>query len=92
MLLPGNAVGGALAVLVPTVVPFPMIQDREVGPGLAIRTSIRAVALNPGAMALWGRVAATGLVVGTLPLFIGLAVVVQVLGHAAWHLYRKVLA
>ncbi|WP_198369325.1 DUF2189 domain-containing protein [Roseomonas rosulenta] len=93
MLLLGNAVGGALAVLVLvlTVVSFPMILDRGVTPGLAIRTSIRAVALNPGAMALWGMVVVAGLVVGTLPLFIGLAVVVPVLGHATWHLYRKVV-
>ncbi|BDG72290.1 hypothetical protein Rmf_22190 [Roseomonas fluvialis] len=93
MLLIGNLVGGGFAVLVLvlTVVSFPMILDRQVGPGVAIRTSVRAVILNPMAMALWGVVVAAGLVIGTVPLFIGLAVVVPVLGHATWHLYRKVV-
>jgi uncharacterized membrane protein len=68
-----------------------MILDRQVPPGIAIRTSIRAVALNPVTMALWGLVVAAGLVIGTLPLFIGLSVVMPVLGHATWHLYRKVV-
>lgn len=93
MILIGNVVGGAFAVLVLTltVVSFPMILDREVAPALAVRTSIRAVMLNPLIMALWGLVVAASLVVGMLPLFIGLSVVMPVLGHATWHLYRKVV-
>jgi uncharacterized membrane protein len=93
MILIGNLVGGifAVVVLTLTVVSFPMILDRQVAPGIAIRTSIRAVALNPVTMALWGLVVAAGLVIGTLPLFIGLSVVMPVLGHATWHLYRKVV-
>lgn len=93
MILIGNVVGGAFALLVLTltVVSFPMILDREVAPGLAIRTSIRAVMLNPAIMTLWGLVVAAALVVGMLPLFIGLSVVMPVLGHATWHLYRKVI-
>jgi uncharacterized membrane protein len=42
-------------------------------------------------MAAWGLVVAVGLVIGSLPLFFGLAVVMPVLGHATWHLYRKVV-
>ncbi|MBV9590648.1 MAG: hypothetical protein JO310_13705, partial [Hyphomicrobiales bacterium] len=57
----------------------------------AIHTSIRAVLANPLMMAIWGLIVAALLVLGTIPLFIGLAVVMPVLGHATWHLYRKVV-
>ncbi|MGY3459813.1 putative membrane protein [Bradyrhizobium sp. LM3.4] len=57
----------------------------------AIRASLRAVAANPVAMAGWGLVVAALLVIGSLPLFVGLAVVLPVLGHATWHLYRRVV-
>lgn len=82
----------ALAVLAISVVSFPLLLDREVGLGTAIATSVRAVAANPGPMATWGLIVAAGLVIGTIPLFLGLIVVMPVLGHATWHLYRKVVA
>jgi uncharacterized membrane protein len=49
------------------------------------------VTVNPVPMALWGLVVAAGLVVGSIPLFLGLIIVLPVLGHATWHLYRKVV-
>jgi uncharacterized membrane protein len=55
-------------------------------------TSLRAVAKNPVPMAAWGLIVAVLLVLGSLPLFLGLAVVIPLLGHATWHLYRKVIA
>lgn len=90
----GNGVGLLFAALVLTltVVAFPMLLDRRVGPAMAVRTSVRAVLSNPVPMALWGLVVAALLVLGSLPLFAGLAVVMPVLGHATWHLYRKVVA
>lgn len=93
MILIGNAVGLVFAVVVLAVsaVSFPMILDRGVGPALAMRTSIRAMRANPVTMAIWGMMIAAGLVLGTLPLFIGLSVVMPVLGHATWHLYRRVV-
>ena len=89
----GNAVGFAFAVLVLTisVVAFPLILDRGVGVGTAIATSRRVVLANPGPMAAWGLTVAALVALGSLPLFIGLAIVVPVLGHATWHLYRKVV-
>jgi uncharacterized membrane protein len=54
-------------------------------------TSLRAVARNPVPMAVWGLIVAVLLVLGSLPLFLGLAVVIPLLGHATWHLYRKVI-
>ena len=59
--------------------------------GTALRASLRAVVANPVPMALWGVMVAGLLALGSLPLFVGLAVVLPVLGHATWHLYRKVV-
>ena len=47
---------------------------------------------NPITMAAWGLIIAFLLLIGCLPLFVGLAVVMPILGHATWHLYRKVVA
>jgi uncharacterized membrane protein len=89
----GNLIGFCFAVwvLVISVVSFPLLVDRDVGAAAAITTSVRAVAANPGTMAAWGFIVAALLLLGSLPAFMGLAVVVPVLGHATWHLYRKVI-
>ncbi len=89
----GVGVGFLFAVLslAISVVSFPLLLDRKVGVVTAVNTSIRAVIANPGPMAAWGAVVVAGLVLGSIPLFIGLAIVMPVLGHATWHLYRKVL-
>ncbi|PWR20164.1 DUF2189 domain-containing protein [Zavarzinia aquatilis] len=94
MTLAGLAVGFlfAVAVLAISVVSFPMMLDRHVRVDIAIATSVRVVATNPGVMAAWGVIVAGGLLLGTLPLFTGLIVVLPVLGHASWHLYRRVVA
>jgi uncharacterized membrane protein len=93
MIVVGIAVGFlfALLVLVISVVSFPLLLDRDIGLGTAISTSMRAAILNPGPMAIWGLIVAGGLVLGSIPLFLGLIFVVPVLGHATWHLYRKVV-
>lgn len=90
----GVGVGFLFAVLslAVSVVAFPMLIDRKVGVDTAVWTSVRAVAANPVAMGSWGLIVVGGLVLGSLPLFIGLAIVMPVLGHATWHLYRKVVA
>jgi uncharacterized membrane protein len=82
----------ALVVLTIGIVSFPMLLDRPVGVGTAIATSVRAVRMSPGPMAMWGFIVAASLLAGALPLLIGLAIVLPVLGHATWHLYRKVVA
>ena len=82
----------ALLVLVISVVSFPLLLDRDVGLGAAIWTSVRVVIGNPGPMAIWGLIVAGGLVIGSIPLLLGLIIVMPVLGHATWHLYRKVVA
>jgi len=93
MIVVGIGVGFlfALLALAVSVVSFPLLLDRNVGIGNAVSTSMRAVATNPGVMALWGLIVACGLVLGSLPFFVGLVVVLPVLGHATWHLYRSVV-
>jgi uncharacterized membrane protein len=91
LIILGNGVGFlfALVVLTISVVSFPLLLDRDVGAVEAVLTSIRAVKTNPVPMAAWGLIVAACLVIGSLPFFVGLCVVVPVLGHATWHLYRK---
>ncbi len=93
LILVGNLVGLLFAALVltTTVVSFPLLLDRDVGAATALLTSIRAVLNNPITMAAWGVIVAVLLFVGSLPLFLGLTVVLPILGHATWHLYRKVV-
>ena len=93
LIIVGNFVGFLFAVTVLTisVVSFPLLLDRDVGAVEAVLTSVRAVAANPWTMALWGLIVAGLLVIGSLPLLFGLAVVVPILGHSTWHLYRKVV-
>jgi len=93
LILIGNAVGLAFAIaaLSLTVVSFPLLLDRHVDLATAVRTSIAAVQHNPRVMAIWGLIVAGLLVLGTLPVLVGLVVVMPVLGHATWHLYRKVV-
>ncbi len=82
----------AVVVLAISVVSFPMLLDRDVGAVFAIQTSVRAVAANPTTMLVWGMIVAGTLAIGSIPLFVGLAIVMPVLGHSTWHLYRKVVA
>jgi uncharacterized membrane protein len=91
LIVVGTGVGFLFAVLVLTIsaVSFPLLLDRDVGAAVALFTSIRVVVANPLTMALWGFIVAALLVVGSLPCFLGLTVVMPVLGHATWHLYRK---
>jgi uncharacterized membrane protein len=93
LIIVGWGVGFFFAVLAfsISVVSFPLLLDRDVGVVTAVLTSIRAVLANPVTMALWGCIVAGALAVGSLPFFFGLAVVLPVLGHATWHLYRKVV-
>jgi uncharacterized membrane protein len=82
----------ALLALCISVVSFPLMLDRHAGALEAMVTSLRVAGRNPVPIAAWGLIVAALLVVGSLPFFLGLAVVIPLLGHATWHLYRKVIA
>jgi uncharacterized membrane protein len=93
MILIGGAIGIAFAaaVLVVSVVSMPMLVDCNITSAKAVSTSIRASRENPGAMLRWGIIVAAFLIAGSIPLFIGLAVVLPWLGYSTWHLYTRMV-
>jgi uncharacterized membrane protein len=93
-LVVGTFVGAALAFILYaiTVVSFPLLLDRDVDFITAMITSIKAVATSPAPMLLWGLMIMALIMLAALPAFIGLLAVLPVLGHASWHLYRRVIA
>ncbi|MDR3511469.1 MAG: DUF2189 domain-containing protein [Caulobacteraceae bacterium] len=93
MIVAGNLTGLAFAVatLALAVVSFPMAVDKQVDAITAVSTSVRAVSANPKVMASWGFRVAGLLVLGSLPAFVGLAIVLPVLGYATWHLYSRLV-
>jgi uncharacterized membrane protein len=93
LILLGNLIGFVFAVVVLAIsaISFPLLLDRDVGVAVAVYTSLKAVAKNPVPVALWGLIVAALLVIGSLPAFVGLAIVMPVLGHATWHLYRRLV-
>jgi uncharacterized membrane protein len=90
----GNVIGAALSLVLfsLTVVSFPLLLDRDVDFVTAMITSVRAVVANPRVMVVWAAIVTITLVVSMVPMFIGLVVTLPVLGHATWHLYRRVVA
>lgn len=91
MILIGLPVGFlfALAALAVSTLSFPMLLDRDVGLPRAVLTSARLMRESPGPVLAWGAIVVAGLVIGALPLLLGLAVTLPILGHATWHLYRR---
>jgi uncharacterized membrane protein len=91
MLIIGCAVGFvfAAATLAITIVSIPLLLDRHVGVPVAIATSLKLTRENPVTVGVWGLIVAAGLVIGSIPMLLGLIVVLPVLGHATWHLYRR---
>ena len=94
MLAVGTVVGAGFAgvLFAITVVGLPLLLDKELDFVTAMITSVSAVLQNPVPMLLWGVLVAGLLFLGMLPAFLGLFVVLPVLGHATWHIYRAVLA
>jgi uncharacterized membrane protein len=90
----GNAVGAALSLILfsLTVVSFPLLLDRDVDFVTAMITSVRAVVASPAPMVGWAAIVVVLLIVSALPCFLGLLATLPVLGHATWHLYRRIVA
>lgn len=89
----GHVVGAVLATILfsLTVISFPLLLDREVDFITAMITSVRAVSTNPVPMLGFAAAIAALCLVAMLPAFLGLVVLLPVLGHATWHLYRRVV-
>ena len=93
LIVVGNLVGFIFAAVAFTVgvISFPLLIDKDVSFATAVTTSARSVQANPLVLTLWGGIVAVALAAGFLSLFVGLAVVLPVLGHATWHLYRHLV-
>jgi len=93
LIILGNLIGLAFAALVvaTSIVSLPMLVDCDVGASEAVATSWRTARANPAVVARWGVMVAALLVLGSIPLFLGLAVVLPWLGYATWHLYTKLV-
>lgn len=93
LILYGNAVGFffAFAALGISVVAFPLLLDKPTTMVTAVSTSIRVVSSNTLVMAIWGVTVVVLLTAGAFVFLIGLAAVLPILGHATWHLYRKIV-
>ncbi|HMN71582.1 MAG TPA: DUF2189 domain-containing protein [Rhodoblastus sp.] len=89
----GNATGFIFAAVVycTTVIAFPLMLDRDVGMAEAVLVSVEAVLRNPVPMAVWAVTIAIALALGFATLLVGLAVIMPVLGHASWRLYRALV-
>jgi uncharacterized membrane protein len=89
----GGGIGFLFAALTLciSVVSFPLMLDRDTGLVPAVAASLRLARSNPLAVAAWGAIVAVLLVLGALPLFIGLAVVLPLLGHGSWAFYRRAI-
>lgn len=94
MIALGIPVGAIFAavVLSISIVSFPLLVERNVGLPAAVVTSWRVTRANPGPVLTWGAIVAGLLALGSAPLFLGLIVIMPVLGHATWHLYRRAVA
>ena len=93
MMLIGNGVGAvfALIVLATSVVSLPMLIDTDVDAATAVRTSLKAFAANRTLLIRWGVRVALFLIVGAIPILLGLAAVLPILGYATWHLYTRLV-
>lgn len=90
MLAVGSVVGGLFALLIYmiTVIALPMLLDREVDFVTAMITSFGVVTAHPLPMLVWAMFIAVVTFLALLPGFLGLFIVLPLLGHATWHLYR----
>lgn len=93
MLAVGTLAGGVLALFLfaTTVFSLPMLLDRPVDFVTAIVTSVAAVRTNPRTLLIWAALITGLLVAAMIPAFLGLLIVLPVLGHATWHLYARAI-
>ncbi len=93
MLAVQGVIGGVVAFFVfsATVVGLPLILDKEIDVISAVFVSLKAVRRNFPVMLIWAAIIAASLFLGMIPFFLGLIVVLPILGHATWHIYRRTL-
>ena len=72
-----------------TVISIPMLMEREIDIVTAMITSVKAVLASPVVMVGWGLIVTLAVILGSLPMFLGLVIILPVLGHTTWHIYKK---
>ena len=89
----GSAVGAIFAAIIFAASAFslPMIADRRTDTVTAVVTSVNAVLRNKIPMLVWGLLVVACILAGFATAFLGLAVLVPLLGHATWHAYRETI-
>jgi len=89
----GTVVGGILATVLfaITVISMPLLLDQEIDFVSAMILSVKATTTNPSVLLGWGLFVAVLTFLATIPFFLGLVVILPVLGHATWHLYKRVI-
>jgi uncharacterized membrane protein len=92
-LIVGNFVGAVLSLVLfsLSVVSFPLLLERDVDFVTAMITSVKAVVASPGPMVGWAAIIVMLMIVSALPAFLGLVVTLPILGHATWHLYKRIV-
>src|SRR5438067_1129908 len=93
-LIVAGAVVGAIfgwIVLALSVVSMPMLVDRNMSASDAVSASWRAAHANKPQMIRWGLIVLGLLVLGSIPVFVGLAFVLPWLGYSTWHLYTRLV-
>lgn len=97
MLLPflivGTAAGAVLAAgaFAISAVSIPMLVDKDITAMEAISVSVRTVIANPAAMVFWAGLIVVFTAMAMVPFFLGLALVIPLVGHATWHAYRDLV-
>lgn len=94
LLLVGGAIGAviAFALFATQVISLPLLLDRDIDFVTAMIASVTVVRENLGVMLRWALTIAVLTVLAMIPAFLGLFIVLPLLGHASWHLYRRALA
>ncbi|WP_425305385.1 DUF2189 domain-containing protein [Chthonobacter albigriseus] len=90
----GHVIGAALSIFVfsLTVVWFPLLLDRDTDVVTAMITSVKTVVTSPVPMIGWAVIVVAALILSAVPIFLGLAITLPILGHTTWHLYRRAVA
>jgi uncharacterized membrane protein len=93
LIIAGCATGAVFAVLSLSVffISFPLVLDRDISASQAIMISVQAMLHNPIFVLAWGAVVVAGLLGGAIPAMMGIVITLPTLGHASWHLYRKMV-
>lgn len=88
----GTLVGAVFSTMIFafSVIGMPMLLDRDVDFVTAMIASVGEVVKTPIIYLFWGAFIGAITLVALVPMFMGLFIVMPILGHATWHLYKLV--